>query len=141
MASRTLLYVSGVMAILGGLLIFLGGVTSHSIVLWILPMLQQQILAKLPGPAQTGAAVAVDVIALLVSLGGITVILGGLVLLSRHRSIGRTLIALGGGAGFLGLLLAFGYTVYASGFSSVTSHVGYWAGVILAVVARRLAKG
>ncbi len=140
MASR-LLFASGIIAIVGGLLIFLGGITSHSLALWILPMLEQDVLTKLPSPIDTGATIFVDIIAALVSLGGITVVFGGLSLLAGRRSVGRTLIALGGGAGLLGLSLALGYTVVVSGLSSVTAHAGYWTGVVLAVVARRLAKG
>ena len=139
MARRSRLYVSGAIAILGGLLMFLGGVTSHSIALWILPMLNQEVLARLPQPAQTGAVLLVDIIAALVSLGGLTVIFGGVSLLLGRKSIGRALVALGGGAGLIGLSLALGYTVLVSGFGSVTSHVGYWLGVVLAVVARRVA--
>lgn len=118
---------------------FLGGVTSHSIALWILPMLNEEILARIPPPVQTGAVFAVDIIAALVSLGGLTVIFGGVSLLLGRRSIGRALVALGGGAGLIGLSLALGYTVLVSGVGSVTSHAGYWIGVVLAVVARRLA--
>ncbi|HUH99664.1 MAG TPA: hypothetical protein VLY65_01350 [Nitrososphaerales archaeon] len=140
MASRLLLYASGTIAVLGGLLMFLGGVTSHSLVLWILPMLQQEVLTRLPAPIETAARVAVDIIALLVSLGGITVVLGGLALLLGRRSTGRTLIALGGAAGVLGLSLALGYTVLVSGLGSVGPHAGYWVGVAVAVVARRLAR-
>lgn len=140
LASR-LLQASGAMAVLGGLLMFLGGVTSHSVALWILPMLQQEVIGKLSGPLEIGSTLAVDVIVALVSLGGITVVGGGLSLLLGRRSIGRTLIALGGAAGFLGLSLALGYTVLVSGLGGVGAHAGYWAGVVLAIVARRLAKG
>jgi hypothetical protein len=140
-ANRLLLAACGGTAIAGGLLMFLGGVTSHSLALWILPMLQQEVLTRLPRPAQAGATIAVDIIALLVSLGGITVVMGGLSLLVARRTIGRTLIALGGGAGLLGLCLALGYTVYASGVGSIVDHTGYWVGVVLAVMARRLARG
>lgn len=127
------------MAIVGGLLMFLGGVTSHSIALWILPMLNQQVLARLPSPVQSWTVLIVDIIAALVSLGGITVVFGGLALLLGRKTIGRTLVALGGGAGLIGLSLALGYTVYESGFGSVTSHAGYWLGVVLAVTSRRVA--
>jgi hypothetical protein len=139
LASRYLLYVSGAAAILGGLLMFLGGVTAHSFALWILPMLNEEILTQLPAPLQTEAVLAVGVIAALVSLGGLTVVFGGISLLLRRRSIGRVLIALGGGAGLIGLSLALGYTVLVNGLGSVTTHAGYWTGVVLAVVARRLA--
>lgn len=139
MPRRSRLYVSGAIAVLGGLLMFLGGVTSHSIALWILPMLNQEVLARLPQPVETGAVLVVDIIAALVSLGGLTVIFGGVSLMLGRRSIGRALVALGGGAGLIGLSLALGYTVLVSGLGSVTSHVGYWVGVVLAVVARRVA--
>jgi hypothetical protein len=139
LARRPILFVSGTVAIVGGLLMFLGGVTTHSIALWILPMLNQEILARLPQPIQTTAVVSVDVIAALVSLGGLTVIFGGMSLLLGRRSIGRLLVALGGGAGLIGLSLALGYTVLVSGLGSVTSHTGYWVGIVLAVVSRRVA--
>lgn len=118
---------------------FSGGVTSHSVALWILPMLHQEVLSKLPQPAAMGATLAVDCIALLVALGGLTVISGGFTLLARRKTLGRTLIALGGGAGLIGLGLALGYTVMESGIGSVGTHAGYWVGVVLAVVARRAA--
>lgn len=139
MANRLVLYASGTLAILGGLLMFLGGVTTHSLALWILPTLNEEILARLPAPAGAGAILAVDVIAALVSLGGLTVVFGGISLLLKHKSIGRILIALGGGAGLIGLLLALGYSVLVSGLTNVGAHAGYWIGVVLAVVARRLA--
>jgi hypothetical protein len=64
----------------------------------MLPILRQQVVSKLPQPAAMGATLAVDFIALLVVLGGITVIFGGgFFLLGMRRTIGRTLIALGGG--------------------------------------------
>jgi hypothetical protein len=136
---RHLLYASGTTAIIGGLLMFLGGVTNHSLVLWILPMLNEEILTRLPAPTQPEATLAIDFIAALVSLGGVTVVFGGISLLLRRRSIGRMLIALGGGAGIIGLVLALGYAVFVSGLASVSAHVGYWTGVVLAVLARRLA--
>ncbi len=133
------MYLSGTIAIVGGLLMFLGGVVSHSITLWILPMLREEILARLPTTVQTEAILGIDIIAALVSLGGLTVVVGGTSILLGRRTIGRVLIALGGGAGFIGLLLALGYTVMVNGLGSISTHVGYWAGVVLAVIARRLA--
>ena len=140
LASRTVLRASGAVAVLGGLLMFLGGVTSHSVVLWILPTLRQEVLTRLPTAVQGEATLAVEAIAGLVSLGGITVVAGGLSLLLGRKTTGRTLVALGGGAGFLGLSIALGYTAVVSGLGSVASHTGYWVGVVLAVAARRLAS-
>jgi len=113
----------------------LGGLASHSLVLWILPLLQQEAIARLPSPVSSTIMLVLDVVALLVTLGGITVIFGGLALLGKHRTTGRLLIALGGGAGFLGLLVALGFYVWTNGIAGVEAHVGYWVGVILAVIA------
>ena len=117
----------------------LGGLVSHSLVLWILPLLQQEVVLHLPAPVSSSITLALDATALLVSLGGVTVILGGLALLGMRRTTGRLLIALGGGAGFIGLLVALGFYVWTNGIAGLDAHVGYWAGAVLAVVARWIA--
>jgi hypothetical protein len=137
--ANRLLPLSGATAIVGGLLMFLGGVTSHSITLWILPTLKQEILTHTPATVHAEALLAIGIIAALVSLGGITVIFGGLLLLAKRRSTGRLLIAMGGGAGLIGLCLALGYYLYVNGPAGVSAHAGYWIGLVLAVVARRVA--
>ncbi|MDG6926347.1 MAG: hypothetical protein JRN09_07310 [Nitrososphaerota archaeon] len=139
MPSRTILPASGVIAVLGGALMILGGLATNSLFLWILPLLRQEILDRIPSPANSAAELAVYIIALLVSLGGVTVILGGIPLLAGHRTTGRLLVALGGGAGFIGLILALGYYTWVNGIGGVGAHAGYWAGVVLAVIARWLA--
>jgi hypothetical protein len=133
------LFACGVLAVVGGLLMFLGGVTAHSLALWILPMLRQQVLTKLPPTVQAASSMVIDVIAALVSLGGITVAIGGVILIFGRRTTGRLLIALGGGAGLLGLAGALGYTLIVSGPASIGDHVGYWVGLVMAVAARRFA--
>jgi hypothetical protein len=125
MVNRIILPVSGVIAIMGGCLMILGGLASHSLVLWILPLLQQEIVAHVPAPTSSAANLAVEIIALLISLGGLTVIFGGVLLVAMRRSSGRVLIALGGGAGFIGLLLALGYYVWVNGLAGVDAHIGY----------------
>ena len=49
------------------------------------------------------------------TLGGVTVVMGGLAVLLGHKTIGRVLVALGGGASFIGLLISLGYTVFTAG--------------------------
>src|SRR5690349_24994226 len=84
-----LLSASGVVAIVGGALMILGGVVNHSLALWILPLLQQEILIRLPSNERSAGELAVNTIAFVVSLGGISVIAGGMSLVLTHRSIGR----------------------------------------------------
>ena len=71
-----------------------------------------------------------------------SVLIGGLIILIRHTTTGRALIYLGGGAGFLGLIVSFGYSTYRlGGVDPVLSYLPYWIGLTMAVVGRRLAKG
>ena len=46
---------------------------------------------------------------------------------------------MGGGAGLIGLCLALGYYIYVDGLAGVGAHAGYWIGLVMAVVARRIA--
>jgi hypothetical protein len=139
MARPLLLAASGAITVFGGLLMLFGGVANHSIALWILPILKQEILSHVSASVDSDAVLAIDVIAVLVSLGALNVIIGGIFLLLGSRSIGRLLVALGGAAGLIGLLLAFGYYVLVNGVTGVDAHAGYWVGFILAVSGRWLA--
>jgi hypothetical protein len=42
--------------------------------------------------------------------------------------------------GFLGLSVAIGYSAFTLGLWSIATHFEYWTRVVLAVIARRLAK-
>ncbi len=96
----------------------------------------------LSGAAANAALVAITVLEVLIALGGVSVLLGGLVILTRHTTTGRVFIYLGGGAGFLGLLISFGYTAYKlGGIDPVLAYLPYWVGLTMAVAGRRLAKG
>ena len=96
----------------------------------------------LSGMALNAAVLAVTALELIVALGGLTVLVGGLLILAHHTTTGRLLIYLGGGAGFLGLLISFGYSVFRlGGLDPVISYLPYWIGLAMAVTGRSLAKG
>ena len=82
---------------------------------------------------------AIQTLTILVALGVITVILGGIAILAGYVSSGRLLIALGGGAGFMGLLIAIGYSAITLHMSILT-HFEYWTGAIVSVIADCLAR-
>lgn len=102
---------------------------------------QEEIPVYLTGFAAGAASQAVSILELIIALGGVTVILAGIILVSGHARIGRVLLFLGGGAGFLGVIVSFGYTLYKLGVPHTLYYAPYWVGLVLAVVARRLAKG
>ena len=139
---RLRLYAGGILAVAGGILMLGSGYNSRGFLYTALGYAEPHISDFLNGMAASVAVLAITVLELIVAFGGLTVLLGGLVILSRHTTIGRVLIYLGGGAGFLGLLVSFGYSVYRlGGLDPVLSYLPYWVGLAIAVVGRRLAKG
>jgi hypothetical protein len=131
----------GTLAVAGGLLMLISGYNSRGFLYMALGYSAQEIPGILSGMAADVVTFAVTVLELLVALGGLTVLAGGLIVLARHSTIGRVLIYLGGGAGFLGLLISFGYSAFRLGLDPVLSYLPYWLGLALAVAGRRLAKG
>ena len=129
------------LAVVGGAMMAFGGVANHSFLLTVLSLVQSNLTNYLSGTTLFIVQVSIVVISLLIGLGGLTVAAGGILIFTGHRTLGRLLIALGGGAGFLGLLISFGYTAFTVGVASALAHSIYWVGLILAVVARRIAKG
>ncbi len=117
-----------------------GGLSSRGFLLQIISYAEKVVPGSLSGEAGTIAGYALAVLAFLVSLGGIAVAIGGVLMLLRHSALGRLLVALGGGAGFIGLMLGAGYALATQGPSGILQHVYYWVGVALAAVARWIAR-
>jgi hypothetical protein len=118
------------------------GYTSRGFLYTALGYAEPQVSNLLGGVAASVAILAITILELMIALGGLTVLVGGLVIITHHTTTGRTLVYLGGGAGFLGLLVSFGYSVYRlGGLDPVLSYLPYWAGLAMAVAGRRLAKG
>ena len=92
------------------------------------------------GTAATVMSVLITGLALTAALGGFIVILGGVLILASRYTIGRSFIFLGGGAGFLGLVISFGLAVFTLGISAVAGYSAYWAGLALVVVSRRVMR-
>ena len=118
------------------------GYTSRGIMYTALNLAEPHISDFLSGVAANAAVLAVTTLELVIALGGLTVIIGGLIVLASHKTVGRILIYLGGGAGFLGVLVSFGYSAYKlGGISPVLTYLPYWVGLAMAVSGRWLAKG
>ncbi len=80
------------------------------------------------------------VVSLIILLGGFLAIIGGFAIFRNHFTMGKILIALGGGIGFGGIAFSMGYDIYAYGFSVLISRFDYWIGLLFATVARYVAK-
>jgi hypothetical protein len=135
-------YLAGSLAVIGGTLMLLSGYTSKGFLYTALGYAEPRVSDFLGGFAANAAILAITILELLIALGGLTVLVGGVIILSRHSSLGRALIYLGGGAGLFGLVISFGYSAYKlGGLDPVLSYLPYWVGLTMAVVGRRLAKG
>ena len=135
------LIASGVLGIFGGALIVTSGYRTQGLLLSTMDYANQHFGSRLPSTLEflTGASIAI--FAGIIALGGILVIIGGAIVIAGHTTTGRLLIALGGGVGFIGIATAIGFNVVATmGFDSILSHTDYWVGVVIASVARYLAK-
>ncbi len=133
---------AGALAAVGGLLMVLSGYSSRGFLYTALGYAQPEIATFLTGMVENAAVLAITMVELIIALGGLSVLIGGLIILTGHTTTGRALIYLGGGAGFLGLIVSLGYSVYRlGGVDPVLSYLPYWVGLTMAVVGRRLARG
>ena len=137
---RALLTFSAVLALVAGFLIVISGYRSQGMLFSVLSFADQKFGGSLPSILQVVTNLTVTALAIIISLGGILVIIGGIVLLLKRVFTGRLLILLGGGFGFLGILIAVGIAFVGSGIGGVTGHLDYWIGVVLASIARYIAK-
>lgn len=132
---------AGVLALTGGLVMVFSGFETHSIMLTLLQDAQVDLTKYLAGVPGLTLSLAIELVSLLIGLGGVTVATGGVAMLLDHVSIGRALAAMGGASGVLGFALSFGYTAYRLGVGSALAYAPYWVGVLIALTGRRLAKG
>lgn len=136
------LYSAGGLALVGGALMVISGYSSRGFLYTALGFAEPRITDILSGAYASAAMLSIALVEAVVALGGFTVMFGGLIIALRHTTVGRALIWLGGGAGFLGLLVGFGYSAYRlGGIGPVLSYLPYWVGLVMAIAARRLAKG
>jgi hypothetical protein len=133
------IYASFSLAFVGGILILAGGFGMPRFILSLFPFLESEAVVYLPGTAGVLVSAVILFVGILVALGGLTVMAGAAAVLYRHVRLGRLLIGLGGGAGFLGLLLAIFYSVVVQGLPFTLAHLVYWIGVLLAAGGRWLA--
>jgi hypothetical protein len=135
-----LLAISASLAVIGGALIVVSGFRTKNLMLSALSYSDKRFVSSSPAFIQVTAGDAIILLSLVMSLGGILAIVGGISLLLRHVSTGSTLIALGGGAGFISIVIAIGYSWISSGATLLAGHFEYWVGVVIATIARWLAK-
>ncbi len=125
---------------LGGAMVLASGVDFHGFTYEIIGLLQTKFLSFLPQLAQEAATLVADTLLLLMGLGGITIMAGGMLMMRGRVTLGKLLVMLGGGAGFIGLAVGLGYAIFSGGLLSVVGHAEFWLGLLLAAIGRRASK-
>lgn len=130
---------AGIVAIIGGLLILIGGGAGMARFLSEL----SEIVQDLMGGKNETIEMIFWILIFIAALGGIAVIIGGALFYYNHVISGKILVALGAGIGIIGLILGI-ITATIKGdelqfFSWLaTSFMG--VGIVLSLIARMLAK-
>ncbi len=127
------------LAIVGGILILIGGTTGMAGFLTELKKIVQDML----GDPNQAVETIFWILIFIAALGGLTVIIGGLLIYKEHIIIGKILITLGAGFGLIGLILGL-ISAYSQGEEAnffswlTTSFTG--VGFVLSLIARFTAK-
>jgi hypothetical protein len=127
------------LAIVGGLLIIIGG--SVGMVGFLTEL--KDIIQDMFGEPNQAVETLFWILIFIAALGGVSVIIGGLLIYKDHIIIGKILIALGAGIGIIGLIIGI-ITSFYHGEGQVffswltTSFAG--VGIILSIIARFMAK-
>ncbi|WP_455391735.1 hypothetical protein [[Eubacterium] cellulosolvens] len=130
---------AAVLAVIGGLLILIGGGTGMAAFLTEISDIIQDLLG---GPNQVVEIIFLILI-FIAALGGLSVMLGGLLIYKNHILLGKILIALGAGLGLIGLIIGL---ISATAQGKVTQFFAWFTtsflglGIILSLVARFMAK-
>jgi hypothetical protein len=139
MFAKTRNKIAGTLAIVGGLLILLGGGTG---MVGLLLELQDIVDNLMGGSNETIEKIFMGLI-YIAALGGIAVIIGGVLVYKNVVIIGKIIIILGTGIGIIGLIIALVMSIYSQETSELikwltTSFLGI--GVVLSLISQNLAK-
>lgn len=131
--------IAGYMAIVGGILILIGGGTGMAGFLQELSDIIQEMLGSKNQTVET----IFWILIVIAALGGLAVIIGGLLFLKNYVIAGKILIALGAGFGIIGLILGLISAAYQGEelkyFAWLTTSL-MGIGLVLSLIARFVAK-
>ena len=130
---------AALLAVFGGVLLFLGG--SIGMVGFLSEL--EKIVYNILGEQNAIVETIFWILIFIAALGGISVIIGGLLIYKSHIISGKFLITLGAGIGIIGLIIGLISALYQGKeimyFSWITtSFVGI--GIVFSIIARLLAK-
>jgi len=125
--------IAAIIGVIGGVLMLLVGASGAAAWAQVMDFLQSKLGTD--AAIQTLAYILI----LIASLGGIAVILGSVLFLTKHVRAGRLLIALGAGFGLIGLIIFIWVSIEHEEFSLAGIGLGM-VGLVLSIIARLKSK-
>lgn len=123
-----------IIAIIAGILLLISGISGLAAWETIKDFVTENIIDN------NIVQIVFSILILIASFGGISVIIGGLLIGKDKKRTGRLFIALGAGMGLIGLLVTI-IVAFTQGSLTVGSFFSIgMIGLILSIVARRMAK-
>ena len=131
-----------VLSVVAGTLLMMSGVPGS---VGFLGKVIEFISERMGGLVAETLSIVLWVFSFLASFGGILVIVGGILIYRNRLTIGKLLISIGSGSGFIGLLfmmasaLLHGWFYMVSLILTMVQSLG-WIGIFLSIAARMTAK-
>ncbi|MCW4034865.1 MAG: hypothetical protein NWF03_05825 [Candidatus Bathyarchaeota archaeon] len=133
---------AAICAYVSGILLLIAGTTGS---IGIVGTIIQYALDNLSGVSADFLSLVLHMLNIVADLGGISVIIGGTLILKQRKWIGKFVIGLGAGMGLFGFMLTIvsallhGWTGAITFLFMMTQSIG-WIGVIFAIVATVIAR-
>lgn len=131
-----------VLAFIAGVLLIVAGATGS---VGIVGTVLEYLIDHLGGPTTDMLSIVFHLLNFVASLGGVSVIVGGILIYIERKRLGKFIIGIGAGMGLIGFLIVIGSAlshgwVHTMTFLLLISQSLGWIGVILSIVATRLVK-
>jgi len=134
--------IAALFAYLGGTLLLIAGATGST---GIVGTIIEYLIENLGGATADLLSLILQALTFVADLGGISVIIGGSLIINQRPKIGKFIIGIGAGMGLVGFLiilaLAFlhGWINVINFITIISQSIG-WIGIILSITATILAK-
>lgn len=128
---------AGYLAIVGGILLVIGGATGTL----IFGTIKEFVTPYLEGDSLVTVSLVLNILIILAALGGLLVIGGGYAIMKEHERVGKVLIFIGLGTGLFSLIIQLLVAVATGTFDAFTGSMMTFTGIgsVLAIVASKLA--
>ena len=134
--------IAALLAYLGGTLLLIAGATGST---GIVGTIIEYLIENLGGATADLLSLILQALTFVADLGGISVIIGGSLIINQRPRIGKFIIGIGAGMGLVGFLIILASAflhgwINVINFITIISQSIGWIGIILSITATILAK-